>query len=83
MNYAVQKGKIIYFSFSDHDGVSLTLKLNEPDRGPGMWKMNNSVIESGLFKNTFESFWNHWKNRKGNFEIKWNVGRKVRSKSKA
>jgi hypothetical protein len=58
LNFASQKIKIIHFSFSDHDGVIMTLKVSEPERGPGIWKMNYTVIKSDLFKHTFESFWN-------------------------
>jgi hypothetical protein len=36
----------------------MTLKVSEPERGPGIWKMNYTVIKSDLFKHTFESFWN-------------------------
>ena len=58
LNFASQKIKIIHFPFSDHDGVIMTLKVSEPERGPGIWKMNYTVIKSDLFKHTFESFWN-------------------------
>lgn len=53
--------KIRYFPFSDHDGVTITLKIKQVERGPGCWKMNNNVITTSLFKNTFEIFWGKWK----------------------
>jgi 1,2-phenylacetyl-CoA epoxidase catalytic subunit len=37
--------------------VSLSLKINEPERGGGTYKMNNSVLKSKLFQRTLESFW--------------------------
>ena len=36
LNFASQKIKIIHFPFSDHDGVIMTLKVSEPERGPGL-----------------------------------------------
>jgi hypothetical protein len=36
----------------------MTLKVSEPERGPGLWKMNYTVIQTDLFKLIFESFWN-------------------------
>ncbi|CAC5375324.1 unnamed protein product [Mytilus coruscus] len=44
-----------------HDGVTISMNIIEPERGPGYWKMNNSVIKTELFKNTFETFWKSWK----------------------
>ena len=35
LNFASQKIKIIHFPFSDHDGVIMTLKVSEPERGLG------------------------------------------------
>jgi hypothetical protein len=32
LNFASQKIKIIHFPLSDHDGVIMTLKVNEPER---------------------------------------------------
>ena len=66
LNLASQKIKIIHFPFSDHDDVIMTFKVNEPERGSGLWKMNYTVIQSDLFKHIFESFWNKWKLQKNN-----------------
>ena len=80
LNFASQKIKVIHFPFSDHDGVIMTLKVSEPERGPGLWKMNYTVIQPDLFKHIFESFWNKWKLQKNNFKINWNGGSKLRLK---
>ncbi|CAC5361410.1 unnamed protein product [Mytilus coruscus] len=57
----LNNAKTVYFPFSDHDGVTISMNIIEPERGPGYWKMNNSVIKTDLFKNTFETFWKSWK----------------------
>ncbi|VDI29364.1 Hypothetical predicted protein [Mytilus galloprovincialis] len=54
----------------DHDGVTITMNIVEPERGPGYWKMNNSIIKTDLFKNTFETFWKSWKLNINNFKDK-------------
>ena len=61
--------KIVYFPFSDHDGVCVQFKLSQVERGPGVWKMNCNVIKSLLFKNTFESFWKKWKENINNRDM--------------
>ena len=60
----------MYFPFNDHDGVTVSLKTNEAERGPGVWKMNNNVIKSKLFKETFETFWEYWKEKINQFKDK-------------
>ncbi|CAC5373259.1 unnamed protein product [Mytilus coruscus] len=66
----LNNAKNIYFPFSDHDGVTITMNINEPERGPFYWKMNNSVIKTDLFKNTFETFWKSWKHKINKFKDK-------------
>ncbi|VDI76277.1 exodeoxyribonuclease III [Mytilus galloprovincialis] len=83
LQYKSQQVKLVYFPFSDHDGVFMKLKTNEPERGPGTWKMNSSVIQSDLFRNTFESFWGNWKLKKNHFEnnLEWWEETKIKIKS--
>jgi hypothetical protein len=78
-----QNIKIIHFPFSEHDGVIMTLKVSEPERGPGLWKMNNTVIQTDLFKHIFESFWNKWKLQKNEFKnkLEWWEQTKIKIKS--
>lgn len=60
--------KICHFPFSDHDIVSLKVKLHELTRGPGTWIMNESVIDSDNFKHIFEIWWTQRKLEKRKFE---------------
>ena len=75
--------KLFTFHFSDHDGVIMTLKVSEPERGPWLWKMNYTVIQSDLFKHIFESFWNKWKLQKNNFKnkLEWWEQTKIKIKT--
>jgi hypothetical protein len=61
----------------------MTLKVSEPERGPGLWKMNYTVIQTDLFKHIFESFWNKWKLQKNNFKnkLEWWEQTKIKIKS--
>ena len=61
--------KLYFFPFSDHDGVTLQLKLYQADRSPGIWKMNCNVIENPLCKNDFETFWKSWKHNINNRDM--------------
>ena len=36
--------KIQNFAHSDHDKVNIKLDLSEIERGPGLWKINNSYL---------------------------------------
>jgi hypothetical protein len=61
----------------------MTLKVSEPERGPGLWKMNYTVIQTDLFKHIFESFWNKLKLQKNNFKnkLEWWEQTKIKIKS--
>ena len=62
----------------DHRGVFIGVNNEETKRGPGVWKMNRSVIESDLFKNTFAHFWQSWVHKSADYEdIKswWDIGK--------
>ena len=69
----IENVKITHFPYSDHDGVIVKLKIEEQERGPGSWKLNNSILNTELFRNTFETFWKFWRNQIENFEdiIEW------------
>ena len=49
--------KIIHFPFSDHDIVCTKIKMNEIERGPGVWVINENTIKSDIFKKAFNTFW--------------------------
>ena len=82
-NYLTENAKKNHFPFSDHDGVSLSLKFTEPERGCEMYKMNNSVLKSELFQRTLESFWFDWRLKKEDFKnkLEWWEQIKVKIKS--
>ena len=41
--------KIIHFPFSDHEIVCTNIKVNEIERSPGVWVMNENTIKSDIF----------------------------------
>ena len=67
---------IKHFPFSDHDSVSTKLKLDDIERGPGIWAMNFNTITSELFTKAFNTWWGKWKNeieRFRNIQEWWDV----------
>ncbi|VDI28341.1 Hypothetical predicted protein, partial [Mytilus galloprovincialis] len=58
---------IAHCPFSDHDLVSFKLKLDEIQRGPGIWIMNINTIKSEEFNNALKIWWETWKNEKRKF----------------
>ena len=67
---------IKHFPFSDHDLVSTKLKLDDIERGPGIWAMNFNTITSELFTKAFNTWWGKWKNeieRFRNIQEWWDV----------
>ena len=50
--------KIIHISLTDHDGVSVILQVSEENpRGPGIWKLNTSILKQKQFQEIFKIFW--------------------------
>ena len=45
-----------YIPCSDHKAVVLKLKTEQFNRGPGIWKFNNSLLNDGLFINEINTF---------------------------
>ena len=67
---------IKHFPFSDYDLVSTKLKLDDIERGPGIWAMNFNTITSELFTKAFNTWWGIWKNeieRFRNIQEWWDV----------
>ena len=54
-------------TLKDHKGITLRLNLSQVKRGPGVWKMNEKVVKSDLFTETFEQFWASWVKEKNKF----------------
>ena len=59
--------------FNDHDLVSFKLKLDEIQRGPGIWIMNINTIKSEEFKKASTIWWETWKMKKVGSN-KFNIG---------
>ena len=60
--------EIVPCPFSDHCAVLLTTDV--PDllgRGPGIWKLNVSVLSDAEFVSRVSSFWTHWRTRRDSF----------------
>jgi hypothetical protein len=58
------------------DLVSTKLKLDDIERGPGIWAMNFNTITSELFTKAFNTWWGIWKNeieRFRNIQEWWDV----------
>jgi len=44
----------------------------------GIWKLNNSLLETDIFKSAFEQFWLNWKTQKEQFKDQltwWDIGK--------
>ncbi len=48
--------------FSDHYAIEIDIRIDDVKKGKGRWIMNDEVISSALFRNTFELFWKNWAN---------------------
>ena len=55
-------------SLSDHNMCKMLIRTSETDHGPGIWKMNTSVVKSRLFKQCFSGMWDHWRTKKIEFD---------------
>ena len=40
---------------SDHSIIELCLRLDGPDRGPGLWKLNTSILNEPDYKTEIQS----------------------------
>jgi exonuclease III len=72
----VRSIKIIHCPYSDHDATIIAAKLQNCERGPGTWKMNNRVIKSDTFKTSFKALWTGCKQSMCTYQTKtiwWDV----------
>jgi len=60
--------KIKHFPFSHHDICTVKVKLEDIERGPGIWVMHLNTIMSETFISAFNNWWPTWKNRINRFE---------------
>ena len=65
---------------SDHRLVWAELSNNVTlCKGPGLWVMNNSILNDNVYQTIFSEFWENWKLQKGNFinlSMWWDIGKK-------
>ena len=66
--------------YSDHRLVWAELSNNVTlCKGPGLWVMNNSILNDNVYQTIFSEFWENWKLQKGNFinlSMWWDIGKK-------
>ena len=53
----VIESKIQNFAHSDHDKVNIKLDLSEIERGPGLWKINNSYLHDPDYVKEITRMW--------------------------
>ena len=53
----VIESKIQNFAHSDHDKVNIKLDLSEIERGPGLWKINNSYLHDPDYVKEIPRMW--------------------------
>jgi exonuclease III len=70
MDPEIHKAKIINFVFSDHNAISLSIRLSEITRGQGLWKLNTSILSKSDYIDLIENAWQSWRKEKGNFKTK-------------
>ena len=60
---------IIPTTISDHDSVSVTLQVSQKEpKGPGIWKLNTSILKNKAFEDIFNKFWKYWQEQKINYK---------------
>ena len=67
INHFVTDTSIKPFAHSDHDYISLTLNLDNIQRGPGFWHFNNELIADAAFEAEMEEFWTVWQTKYDDF----------------
>ena len=68
---------------SDHDYVYCNFHTDTAKRGPGVWKLNNTILKHSLFKDKFKAFWSDWQQQRARFDniqTWWDLG-KIKIKS--
>ena len=70
---------IIPTTISDHDSVSVTLQVSKKEpKGPGIWKLNTSILKHKAFEDIFNKFWKYWQEQKINYKNQndwWDIGK--------
>ena len=70
---------IIPTTISDHDRVSVSLQVSKKERkGPGIWKLNTSILNHKAFEDIFNKFWECLQEQKINYKNQndwWDIGK--------
>ena len=73
------KWHIIPNTISDHHSASLHIQINKNDpKGPGIWKLNTSILTHKTYQIIFKHFWNDWQNEKTKCKTHnewWEIGK--------
>ena len=65
----VKTSKIYPISLPDHDGVTVIFQIRENNpRGPGIWKLNTSILKQKEFQEIFKNYWTYWQKQKRKYE---------------
>ena len=80
-DYDVETDIMIY-PYSDHDLVRVLLTVDKASSnvGPGVWKLNVSLLQVQEVREQIASLWEHWKDRKSDFGIVaewWDSGKLI------
>ena len=73
------KCNIIPNTISDHHSVSLHIQINKNHlKGPGIWKLNTSILTHKTYQNILKQFWKDWQNEKTKYKTHsewWEIGK--------
>ena len=78
-NITVKTSTIYTVSLSDHDGVTVSFQIRETNpKGPGIWKLNTSILKQKHFQEIFKNYWSYWQKQKGKYQnqlLWWDAGK--------
>ena len=67
--FKIKTRNIIPIPLTDHDGASAIIQIIEGNtRGPGIWKLNTSILKQKEFQEIFKKFWKNWQNKKREYK---------------
>ena len=78
----VTESKIQNFAHSDHNKVTIKLDLSEIERGPGIWKINNSYLHDPEYVEEITRMWYLHQLKRIKMTISAAGGKKVKQESK-
>ena len=64
-NQKINNTSIILNNLSDHDAITVTLKIKKTNpKDQGYWKLNTSILQQKSFQKLFKQFWLDWQSQK-------------------